>query len=352
MTGGVHQVLAGMAERDAISNHVLAAQQVIRDMGLRSEIFVDRAHIAAEVAGRVHAHDDWDRRATPDDLAILHYSIDSEAFQHVLERAPISAIHYHNVTPPELLWRDMPHLAAQCRDGRDHLTTFAGRISRSAADSDFNAHEMEAAGLPRATVVGILRQPLAIPHTRPVPDGPLRMLFVGRGVPNKCQHDLILATGALIENGVDAELRLIGSWGGSRAYLERCRRLIRSLHLDGQVVILDSVDDRQLAMEYATADVFVCLSEHEGYCVPLLEAMAADLPIVAFNAGAVPETLGSAGLLLDDKAPSIVAEAVRAVHEGALAAQMRQGRAAQVTHHSAEATAARLRSFVEDFAQC
>jgi glycosyltransferase involved in cell wall biosynthesis len=80
--------------------------------------------------------------------------------------------------------------------------------------------------------------------------------------------------------------------------------------------------------------------------------MAADLPIVAFNAGAVPETLGNAGLVLDDKAPSVVAEAVNAVRDGALAAQMRDGRISQVNHHSAGATAARLRSFVEDFAQC
>jgi glycosyltransferase involved in cell wall biosynthesis len=352
MTAGVHQVLAGVARRDAISNHALAAQQVIRQMGLRSEIFVDAAHIGPELAERVHAHYDWDLAAHPGDLAILHYSIDSPAFEYVLQRARASALHYHNVTPPELLWRDMPHLAAQCRDGREHLAKLTGRIVCSAADSSFNAREMEAVGLPAAMVVGILRQPLAIPHIIREPTGPIRILFVGRGVPNKCQHDLILALGALIESGTDAQLRLVGSWGGSRAYLERCRRLIRGLGLDDDVVILDSLEDSDLAEEYATADVFVCLSAHEGYCVPLLEAMSAALPIVAFDAGAVAETLGSAGLLLDDKAPSIVAEAVVALHGGALAAQMSTGRAAQAAHHSAEATSARLRSFVEDFAQC
>ena len=352
MTPGVHQVLAGMADRDAISNHALAAQQVIRGMGLRSEIFVDDAHIAPTVAERVHAHYDWDRITEPRDRAILHYSIDSPAFDHVLQRAQVCAMHYHNVTPPELLWRDMPHLAAQCRDGRDHLTRFAGQIGRSAADSVFNGREMTAAGLPPATVIGILRQPLAIPSTKRTPDGPIRMLFVGRGVPNKCQHDLIFATGALIESGVDAQLRLVGSWGGSRAYLERCRRLVKTLGLHDSVIVLDSLSDDELAAEYADADVFVCLSEHEGYCVPLLEAMSADLPIVAFAAGAVPETMGSAGLLLHDKSPSVVAEAVVAVSKGALSDPMSTGRGVQTAHHSAEATAARLRSFVEDFSRC
>jgi len=352
MTAGVHQVLAGIAGRDAISNHAREAQRVIRSMGLRSEIFVDDEHISPELARTVHAHYDWSAIARPDDLAILHYSIDSPAFEHVLGQARGAAVHYHNVTPPDLLWRDMPHLAAQCRDGREHLARLAGRVVASAADSEFNGREMEAVGLPPVSVVGILRQPLDIPARKARGDGTLRMLFVGRGVPNKCQHDLILTTGALVEAGHDVQLRLVGSWGGSRSYLERCRRLVQLLGIDDEVVVLDSLDDDELAREYAEADVFLCLSEHEGYCVPLLEAMSADLPIVAFDAGAVPETLGGGGLLLSDKTPSLVAEAVVAVAGRALADTTAAGRKVQLAHHSAEATAARLTNFVEGLARC
>ncbi len=352
MTVGVHQVLAGAAGRDAISNHALVARDVIRGMGLRSEIFVDDAHTAPDVSEEVHAHYSWGAIAQPTDRAILHYSIDSPAFEHVLQRAAVSAVHYHNVTPPELLWRDMPALAAQCRDGRDHLRRLAGRIHRSAADSAFNAQEMESAGLPPASVVGILRQQLPLVNPTRTGTGPIRILFVGRGVPNKCQHDLILTVGALKEAGVDAELRLVGSWGGSRAYLERCRRLMDQLDVRDWVVMLDSVDDAELAREYATADVFLCLSEHEGYCVPLLEAMASDLPIIGFAAGAVPETMGDAGLLLHDKSPSVVAEAVIAIAGGALADRMAVGRAVQSAHHSQASTSGRLSQFVAEFAQC
>ena len=183
-------------------------------------------------------------------------------------------------------------------------------------------------------------------HSRP------RLLFVGRGVPNKCQHELIMALAALGDAGVDAELRLVGSWGGSRPYFERCLRTARMLGVTDSVVVLDSLSDEDLAREYADADVFLCLSDHEGYCVPLLEAMAADLPIVAFAAGAVPETLGRAGLLLNDKSPSVVAEAVAAVLGGALAGEMRDGRGAQLAHHSREATAQRLQAFIGEFATC
>ena len=352
MTPGVHQVLAGAAGRDAISNHALAAQDAIRGMGFRSEIFVDDSHIAPDVGHRVHPHLKWDAIAHDGDLAILHYSIDSPAFGHVLDRAAGAAAHYHNVTPPELLWRDAPGLAAQCRDGRDNLARLAGRVKRSAADSAFNGREMEAAGLPAADVIGILRQGLPLHPCTRGGGGRLRLLFVGRGVPNKCQHDLILAVGALTEAGIDAEIRLVGSWGGSRAYLERCRRLTRMLDIDDRVVILDSISDDELAAEYAAADVFVCLSEHEGYCVPLLEAMSAGLPIVAFDAGAVPETLGAAGLLLATKTPSLVAEAVIAVSDGRMEASMEAGRAQQLAMHSRAATTARLEDFVRGFAAC
>ncbi len=352
MTPGIHQVLAGAAMRDAITNHALAAQQVIRDVGFESELFVDDRHISPEVAERVHAHYAWSHVTKPGDLAIIHYSIDSPAFEHVLTLAARSAVHYHNVTPAELLWRDLPALAVQCRDGRDHLARLSGRVNASAADSAYNAREMDALGLPTAEVVGILRNEGVVAPRRAHRSGAARILFVGRGVPNKCQHELILALGAMAENGLDAELRLVGSWGGSRAYLERCRRTARIVGVDASVVMLDSLDDDALAAEYATADVFLCLSDHEGYCVPLLEAMTAGLPIVAFAAGAVPETLGEAGLLLHDKSPSVVAEAVSAVLDGALAGRMAAGRVAQTATHSREATTARLEKFVRGFAEC
>jgi glycosyltransferase involved in cell wall biosynthesis len=353
VTPGIHQVLAGAAERDAITNHALAAQQVIRDMGFASEVFVEDAHISPEVGTQVHEHTTWDALAQPGDLAIVHYSIDSPAFDYALDRAAKSAVHYHNVTPAELLWRDLPALAAQCRDGRTRLADLTGRVVRSASDSQFNAQEMLALGLPPADVVGILRQRLPIsPRTPDATNARPRLLFVGRGVPNKCQHELIMAVAALSDAGVDAELRLVGSWGGSRTYFERCMRTARMLGVADSVVVLDSLNDEDLAQEYADADVFLCLSDHEGYCVPLLEAMAADLPIVAFAAGAVPETLGRAGLLLTDKSPSMVAEAVAAVLGGALASEMGAGRGAQLAHHSREATTQRLRAFIGEFSEC
>ena len=351
MSEGIHQVLAGAAPRDAITNHALRAQEVIRSMGFRSEVLVDSSHLSREITDLVRPHGDWEQITEAGDRAILHYSIDSPAFLHVLDRAPHVALHYHNVTPPELLWRDAPHIALACRDGRERLGHFASRARRAAADSHFNAQEMTDLGFRDPTVIGILR-PDAQTAARHRHEGPPRLLFIGRGVPNKCQHDLILSLAALRDAGVHAELRLIGSWGSNRAYLHRCLALAAECGVRDQVHVLHSVSDQQLADELATADVFVCLSEHEGYGVPIIEAMAADLPIVAYAAGAIPETLGAAGLLLNEKHPSLVAEAIAAVLDGGLASEMGAARGPQLAQHSDGATADRLRNFVEDFAQC
>lgn len=351
---GVHQVLAGAAPRDAITNHAIAARDVIRAMGLQSEIFVEGRHMDPSLANVMHPHEQWARRADPADAAILHYSIDSPAFSEVAAQARAIAVQYHNITPPDLIWRYAPALALQCAAGRRRLGEIIDGASALAADSQFNADEMVRLGADAVTVVGILRHPGGgrRMHNAPRPrrTGSVRLLFVGRGVSNKAQDELILALSSLVQTEIDAHLRLVGSWGGNRAFEARCRWLAERTGVRDRVAFLGSVDDDALAREYRAADVFVCASHHEGYCVPILEAMEAGLPIVATAAGAVPETAGSAALLLDAPTPSEFAEAVRAVAGGALAPSMAHGRSVQLAHHSAEATANRLRGFVRGLA--
>ncbi len=348
---GVHQVLAGAAPRDAITNHALAARKVIRSMGLRSEIFAEAQHTAPALAGDVLDHHDWDAVAERRDVAIIHYSIDSPAFRYVADHADRVALHYHNITTPDLLWPWAPRLAAQCAEGRRGLARVASLAAHAAADSHFNASELAPLGVEDVAVVGILRGP-GLAGVVPAPARPgsatHRVLFVGRGVPNKAQDELILATASLRQTGIDAELRLVGSWGGNRAYEERCRWVAQRSGVEDHVHFLGSVDDAVLAAEYRDAHVFACASRHEGYCVPIIEALEAGVPVVARAAGAVPETTGRAGLLLDDPTPSMMAEAIAQVLDGAMADNMPRARVDQLTQHSAPATEGRLRAFVSD----
>ena len=145
---GVHQVLAGAVPYDAITRHALAAREVIRGMGLRSEILCEADHIDGTLAGEILPDAAWDRIAEPGDVAILHYSIASPAFDRVLERSGSAAIHYHNITPAELLWRFAPAIAQECAAGRRRLAELADRVGHAAADSAFNADELTALGFP------------------------------------------------------------------------------------------------------------------------------------------------------------------------------------------------------------
>ncbi len=135
-------------------------------------------------------------------------------------------------------------------------------------------------------------------------------LFVGRLVPNKCQHDVVAAFAAY-RRVFDAGARLVLVGGVSSAsYAQAVRAQVEGLGLSGVVELVGSVSDAELVRWYGRASVFVCVSEHEGFCVPLVEAMAAGVPVVAFGAAAVPETVGAGGLVLGDKSPLVVAAAV------------------------------------------
>lgn len=348
VTTGIHQVTAGAVPRDAVTNHAHEWRRVMREMGLRSEIFTERDHIHPTLRGDVLPHTDWDAVAQPGDVAIIHYSIGSPAFEYVLARASRAVLDYHNITPAELLWEDAPGVALECSLGRRELASLVGRVEATAADSSFNAEELARMGFGTATVTGVVRPPLPRAERSRTDDGRLRLLFVGRGAPNKAQHDLILALTALREAGVDAELRLVGTWEGMEAYEDRCRALTARLGMEHHVHFTGSVGDTQLAQEYADADVFVCLSDHEGYCVPAIEAIVAGLPVVAFARGAVPETVGGAGILLPDKAPSIVAEAVlMAMNDPSVRSAMASARPGHLADLAPEAVAARLRAVSE-----
>jgi glycosyltransferase involved in cell wall biosynthesis len=133
---------------------------------------------------------------------------------------------------------------------------------------------------------------------------------VGRLSPNKAQHQLVEALWFYRRwYDPEARLRLVGP-STTESYAEAVVAFAAELGLADAVERGEHLTQGELAAWYVDADLFVCLSDHEGFCIPLLEAMHFDLPIVAFAAGAVPETLGEAGVLLDTKRPSVVAAAI------------------------------------------
>jgi glycosyltransferase involved in cell wall biosynthesis len=313
----VHQLLAALSYGDAISNEALAIRKHLRGAGFASDIFAEKVHPRmAHLARPLH---EYEAVSGPETVCLFHFSIGSAAGR-LIHHAPdrLVAI-YHNITPARFFLGFHPHLLGLCYHGRRELEAFAPRTELGLGDSEYNRRELEAAGFARTGVLPIVLDFDA--YTRPPSpvvrrlygDGRTNLLFVGRIIPNKKIDDLIRVF-AVYKRYLDprARLLLVGDYRGHERYYDRLVEMVRELRLD-DVVFTGHVDDDDLYAYYRVAHLFLCLSEHEGFCVPLQEAMHFGLPVVAYDAGAVRETLRGAGVLLREKPPLVVADLVRRI---------------------------------------
>ena len=336
----IHQLVAGFSKGDAISDEARTLQGIFRRWGYESTIFTEAHCIHPEL--RREADDIRGLHPTPGDVVLLHLSIGSAVNVRFAGLDCRRVILYHNITPPGYFTIFHPQTAEKLRQGREQMAALAGAADINLADSRFNAAELVQAGY---TDVRVL--PLVIDFrrldVRPDPtvmeayrDGIPNVLFVGRCAPNKCIDDLIRLF-AVYQRNLRPPSRLlhVGSFTGMEAYHGLCRIQARNLGLS-EVHFLGSVSRAQLAACYRVADVFLSASEHEGFCIPLLESMHFDVPVIAFAAGAVPETMDGAGILYRDKSPAPVAEMLdRLVADPALRQAVIAGQRARLRRYHA-----------------
>ncbi len=318
----VHQFVPTLAPWDAVGGHYLAVQAALREAGYRSDIY---AHEAKDpYKKRALPYRSFDGTGGEPTWLMYHSSIGSPVAEFVLGRREPVIVDYHNITPASFYARWEPYVVGQLALGRRQLAKLAVRASLGLADSAYNAGELRELEYDRVAVVPILFDTATIGRTAADPATVNRLttakarggsdwLFVGRVSPNKAQHDIVKAFAAYRRfHDPDARLHLLGS-ASSDAYLTSLEKFVIALDLEDAVDIAGPVTEAEKNAYYETADAFVVCSEHEGFCVPLLEAMHHGVPIVAYAAAAVPETLGSAGLLLPSKDPFTVAGAVARV---------------------------------------
>jgi len=317
----VHQFIPTFASRDAIGTHARHAQRILRDMGVESHIYADGAPGGGRRSARPYRSFGWTRSSKGGRTWLMYqFSTGSVLAEYLAARPEAKIFNYHNITTASLFAPWEPHVGVELEEGRRQLEELAPSCELGIAVSEYNRADLEAAGVAR-TVVSPVLVDLAARDVAPDPavlDGLLAAkragggdwLFVGRVAPHKCQHDVVRAFAAYRRlYDPAARLHLVGGIG-SHAYFSALERFVVGLGLGGAVRLPGSVSQATLMAHYRAADVFVCLSEHEGFCVPVIEAMGHGVPVVAYAAAAVPETLAGSGICLAAKDASTVAAAV------------------------------------------
>jgi len=313
----IHQVLATLGYGDAIGHEVLGIQRVLRAAGYDSEIFVETADSRLEPLTRDfrelvdHSH--------PDNLLLHHFSLGSKASRTAFALPDRMALIYHNITPPEYFVGVHRTLARQCFRGRRELRAYADRCDLAMGDSEFNRQDLELLGFPRTAVLPVVPD---FSHLDRPPNWLLagqfddewtNVLFVGRVIANKKIEDVIRFFHAYHTLFTPrSRLLIVGAQSGFERYLAALHQLVAELALP-HVHFVGHVSDEELVAFYEAADLFLCASEHEGFCVPLVEAFYMQVPVLAFAATAVPATMDGAGVLFEQKDPMHVAALMDAI---------------------------------------
>ncbi len=329
--GRLDQLLPTFSYGDAVGNHAQALQGIFRGGGFRSEIFAQMRHPKVRALSR--DYHDCLMLDDPRNVTFFHFSIGSALSDFFRCLRSRKVLIYHNITPSEYLRGVNRRAEFECRRGRRELKEFSGRVELALADSEYNRQELKEMGFERAEVLPIIVNFAAcdVPPRRDLlrqyGDGWKNVLHVGRFVPNKKIEDVIKSFAVYKRINPRSRLFLVGTAVSFENYTAALRGLVERLGVD-DVLFPGHVDLRELCSYYRLADLYLHMSEHEGFCVPLLEAMYFDVPIVAFRAAAVPHTLGGGGVLVGEKHFDEIGELINLVlsDEGLRAGLIESGR--------------------------
>lgn len=315
----IHQFVAGFTYNDAISNEATLFRDIFRRWGYSSEIFSESRNVTKNLRAETRDADQYSASAKPDDLVLLHLSIGSRVNAVFGKLSCRKAILYHNITPSHYFDFVNAQTAAHLKKGRDQAAALAGIADVNMADSGFNAGELNAMGyrdvrvLPIVIDTGRLTGSMDSGTTALLRDGLHNIIFVGRCTPNKKIEDLIRVF-TYYQKTIEPRSRFIhiGSTAGAERYNALLTSMIKELHLKN-FIFAGAVPQPVLNAYYDSAHAFLCMSEHEGFCIPLIESMLHGVPVIAHASAAIPETLDNSGILLSERRFDIAAETLHRV---------------------------------------
>ena len=351
----IHQILPDFSYGDAIGNDVLGIQKVLRSWGLDSEIYAQ--HVHTKLAGV--ARPVWEYREVSgfNRVLLFHFSIGSEVSEFVRRLPDRKILIYHNITPPHFFRGINPEVERRCALGIEELKLLAPYFDLGLGVSEYNRQELEKVGFKKTGVLPIfldfndyyltpdedLKKELA--------DGQINILHVGRIAPQKKIEDLIRVFYLFQKrHRPDSRLILVGTDSGLRNYGRALKRMAEDLGLKEKIRFAGFATFRELVTYYSQAHAYLCLSEHEGFCVPLMESMFFGLPVIAYLTGGIAETLGGAGIGLKEKNWEEIAETLALViGEPVFREKIISGQKERLQDLTLEKNNARLRGLLEPF---
>ena len=311
----VDQFIPAFHRGDAIGDTAFHMRNFLRSQGFISDIYC--LNHDPDLEGEARLFDSYPSPAASD-VAILHYALPSPLTQGLMKLPCKKAIVYHNITPHEFFAPFSREMADIARAGRLELATLVPHLDLALADSEFNRRELLKLGCRRAEVLELFvdfgkyeKPPSSFVHDL-FRDDRTNILFVGRIAPNKKIEDLIKVA-FYYKKYISPLVRLVvvGKTSALPSYYNGLIRMADEFYLQPEEIHFSGhIPDEELFALYRAADVFLSLSEHEGFCLPLLESMVFDVPIIAYNCTAVPYTLDGAGVLINNKRVDRVAELV------------------------------------------
>ncbi len=336
----VSQVLCAAGPVDAVTNQGFACRALFDEWGWSG---ADYAPVLAAGLPRGKLRHLRELRPRPDEVLLLHYSGYARGLEQAFDSRRRSLLISHNITPASYFWDSDPSEGVRCELARTQLSELAARVGALAGVSEYNARELHELSGRAATVIPVLFDRSRLAPVGAPPTGPPTVLFVGRLVPHKRQDLVIRAFARYRRSQPDARLVLIGT-PLSPEFAASLQRLAERL-APGAVVFESGVSGERLAQHYRAAHAFLCLSEHEGFCIPLLEALHFGVPVVARDRGAVAEVLGDAGVLLSpEDSLTTVAELLKiVVSDGELRDELRARGDRRLAVYDHARTAGRLR---------
>jgi glycosyltransferase involved in cell wall biosynthesis len=352
MSKVLHQLVHTLSYGDAISTEVLALQRVLHSLGYQSEIF--RIHEHPKLKGRSQSYTALSQGMQGD--LILHYSLGSPLNDVYSNwNGGQKTLVYHNITPAQWYRSINQRVADDIQRGLTELPRLCAASDAIWADSPFNAGELSELGFD-AEVLELLVDPAR--WDTPRNEGlyssvknsaGTQVLHVGRLAPNKCVEDVIKAFYFLVKYlDPAARLRLVGIDTDTELYSFSLRELANYLGIGYAVEFVGALADDEVRSMYEASDVYLCMSEHEGFCLPLIEAMHFGLPVIAYAAGAVPDTMGDGGILVREKRHAEIGQLIAQVAaQGELRSRLQTKGRARVARFSYDRFAARVQELLQ-----